>query len=112
MEAIGRLHLGRMAEFGKLDQNRIGNASHDSSPEKIVSTEPGVGGRTVPEDRSGVQSCIVAKRATMLANGVLQRTRCGLQLRFTCDTAVASLTNAIRTITGTNLPKDHFRLAA
>lgn len=65
-----------------------------------------------PEDRSGVQSCIAAKRADMLANGVLQRTRCGGLLRFTCDTAVPSLTNAIRVITGTNLPKDHFRVAA
>lgn len=65
-----------------------------------------------PDDRSGIQGCIALKRVDLLNDGVLQRTRCGHLWRFTCDIAVPSLTNAIRTITGTNLPKDRFRLAA
>lgn len=69
-------------------------------------------GSTVdPTDRSGIQGCIAAKRRHMLERGVLQRTSTGL-LRFTCDTAVPSLTNAIRVVTGTNERRHHWRLAA
>lgn len=64
-----------------------------------------------PDDRSGIRSCIAAKRADLLAKGVVQRMQCGLW-RFTRDTAVPSLTNAVRTITGTNARDGLFRLAA
>lgn len=69
-------------------------------------------GSTVdPVDRSGIQGCIAAKRMHMLEHGVLQRLPSGL-LRFTCDTAVPSLVNAIRIVTGTNEREHHWRFYA
>jgi hypothetical protein len=62
-----------------------------------------------PVDRPGIQPCIAAKRQHLQERGVLQQASPGL-LRFTCDTAVPSLTNALRILTGTNEPRGHWRL--
>lgn len=64
-----------------------------------------------PVHHGGVQGCIREKRRRMLAHGVLQRGP-GNLLRFTCDTAVPSLVNGVRVVTGTNEREHHWRPAA
>lgn len=69
-------------------------------------------GSTVdPTHHGGVQGCIRDKRLHMLAHGVLQRSPGGL-LRFTRDTAVPSLVNGVRVVTGTNEREHHWQPAA
>lgn len=69
-------------------------------------------GATVdPDEHSGVQGCIAAKRRHMLMHGVLQRGADGL-LRLTRDTALPSLVNALRVVTGTNELAERWRPAS